>query len=86
MNRIPVVIALMGALLVGTQSWATDWKNQSLMTRRHAVVKVLDCMRKRMSADRSISYNEAAKVCKEEVARQFDSASPGVLVAADTKP
>jgi hypothetical protein len=86
MNRIPVVIALLGALLAGAPSSAVDLKHQSLATKRLAANLVIGCMRKRMSKDRSISYNEAARVCKEEVARQLDNASPGALVAADTKP
>ena len=86
MNRVPVVIGMLGALLAGTQGSAVDWKNQSQATKRQAVSLVIDCMRKRMSKDRSISYNEAARVCKQEVARQFDSAPSGALVAADTKP
>jgi hypothetical protein len=86
MNRASVVIAMLGALLAGAQGSAVDWKNQSPAAKRQAVGMVIDCMRKRMSKDRSISYNEAAKVCKQEVARQFDSAPSGALVAADTKP
>jgi hypothetical protein len=86
MNRVPVVIATVGALLAGTQASAVDWKTQSRATQRQAVSMVLVCMRKRMSNDRLISYNEAAKVCKQEVARQFDSAPSGALVAADSKP
>ena len=86
MNRIPVVIAVLGALLAGTQSSAVEFKNQSPATKRVAANMVIGCMRKRMAKDRSISYNEAARLCKEEVARQFDNASPGALVAADTKP
>jgi hypothetical protein len=86
MNRVPVVIMMLGALLAGTRVSAVDWKNQSSATKRQAVAMVVDCMRKRMSRDRSISYNEAARVCKQEVARQFDGAPSGALVAADTKP
>jgi hypothetical protein len=86
MNRVPIVIGMLGALLASTQGSAVDWKNQSLATKRQGVSMVVDCMRKRMSKDRSISYNEAAKVCKQEVARQFDGAASGALVAADTKP
>jgi hypothetical protein len=85
MNRVPVMIAMMGALLVGTQSSAVDFKNQSRATKRQAAIMVIGCMRKRMSKDRYISYNEAARMCKQEVARQFDNASSGALVA-DTKP
>ncbi len=86
MNRASVVIAMLGALLAGAQGSAVDFKNQSLSTKRQAASMVIDCMRKRMSKDRSISYNEAAKVCKQEVAGQFSTAPAGALVAADTKP
>lgn len=86
MNRVPVVIAVLGALLVGTHASAVDWKNQPLATKRQAAGMIIDCMRKRMSKDRSISYNEAAKVCKQEVAKQFQGAPSGPLVADDTKP
>jgi hypothetical protein len=86
MNRVSVVIATLGALLSGAHSSAVDFKNQSLATKRQAANMVIDCMRKRMSSDRSISYNAAARVCKEEVARQFDNLPARALVAADTKP
>jgi hypothetical protein len=86
MNRFPVVVAVLGALLAGAQGSAVDWKNQSLASKRQAVGMVIDCMRKRMSKDRSISYNEAARVCKQDIARQLDSAPSSALVAADTKP
>ena len=83
MNRVPIVIATLGALLAGTQGSATDWRKQTVPTRRHsAVVMVLDCMRKRMSRDQLISYNDAHRVCKEEVARRLDGAPPGTLIAA----
>lgn len=86
MNRVPVVIAVLGALLGGTHASAVDLKNQSFATKRQTAGMVIDCMRKRMSRDRSISYNEAAKVCKQEVAKQLQSAPSGPLVADDTKP
>jgi len=84
MKRLPVVIAVLGALLVGTHASADDWKNQPFATKRQAAGMIIDCMRKRMSKDRLISYNEAAKVCKQEVAKLGAPAGP--LVAADTKP
>jgi hypothetical protein len=86
MNRVPVVITMLGALLAGTQSSAVDFRHQSLATKRQAASMVIGCMRKRMSTDRSISYNAAARVCKEEVARQLDNPPARALVAADTKP
>jgi hypothetical protein len=86
MNRVLIAVVMLSALLAGKQSSATDWKNQSAATKRQAALMVVDCMRKRMSRDRLISYNEAAKVCKQEVASRFDGAPAGALVAADTKP
>ncbi len=86
MNRAGVVVTMLGALLMGTHAAAGDWKNQSIATRRQAAGMVIDCMRKRMSRDRLISYNEAAKVCKQEVAKRFETDQSGVLVAEDTKP
>jgi hypothetical protein len=86
MNRVPVVIAVLGALLVGTDASGVDWKNQPLAIKRQAAGMVIDCMRKRMSRDHLITYNEAAKACKQEVAKQFQSSPPGPLVADDTKP
>ena len=86
MNRVPVVIGVLGALLIGTHASAVDWKNQTLSTKRQAAGMVIDCMRKRMSRDRLVSYNEAAKGCKQEVAKQFQSPPSGPLVADDTKP
>jgi hypothetical protein len=83
---VPVVIAVLGALLAGTHASADNWKNQPPAAKRQAAGMVIDCMRKRMSRDRVISYNEAAKVCKLEVAKQFQSAPAEPLVAADTKP
>jgi hypothetical protein len=86
MNRVPVVIAVLGALLAGMHASAVDWKNQPLATKRQAAGMIVDCMRKLMSKDRSVFYNEAAKVCKQEVAKQFQSDPSGPLVADDTKP
>jgi hypothetical protein len=83
MTRLSLAIALGTAVLASTQASANDWKGQPLSTKRQVVAQVIDCMKKRMSGDRSISYNEAAKVCKNEVNRRFDNAA-GPLVAADT--
>ena len=84
MNRLPIMITITGALLAGTQAGATDWKGQSLSSKRQTVSQVIDCMKRRMSSDRAISYNEAAKVCKEQVLAQTGGTSSGPLVASDT--
>jgi hypothetical protein len=84
MTRLSFAIVIGAALLASAQTPAGDWKGQSLATKRQAVAQVIDCMKKRMSSDRIISYNGAAKLCKDEVTRRFENASPGPLVAADS--
>jgi hypothetical protein len=83
MERASLAIATAVAVLASTHAFADDWKGQSLATKRQVVSQVVDCMRKRMSSDRAISYNQAAKVCKDEVNRRYDAASAGPLVAAE---
>jgi hypothetical protein len=82
MHRAPVWIALL--VLAGTAS-AIDRTSQSVASKRQAAGMVVDCMKKLMSRDRQISYNEAARQCKREVSKQFEGPPPGPLVA-DTKP
>jgi hypothetical protein len=50
-----------GILLVVAQAIA-DPKRPPPTARR----QLLDCMSQRMSADKALSYNEAAKRCKEQ--------------------
>lgn len=68
MYRVLTVIAMTGLMCVGTQAFAANSRNQVAMRRR----QVVDCMSKRMSLNKSISYNEAAKACKDQMKRQND--------------
>jgi hypothetical protein len=77
------VIATTCALLAGVSATAADWKMQSISTKRQAVTQVFECMKKRMSSDRLISYNAAAKACKDEVGKRLGIGTSGPLVAAD---
>jgi hypothetical protein len=81
MNRLVTVLAMAGLLLVGAQALAVD-TDQPALTKRQMLTQVIGCMKKRMAASRTMSYNEAAKVCKDQL-HQSDSSSPP-LVAADT--
>jgi hypothetical protein len=83
MTRLSFAIAI-GAAVLASWAHADEWKGQPLATKRQAVAQVIDCMKKRMSSDRLISYNGAAKLCKDEVTRRFENAPPGPLVAADS--
>jgi hypothetical protein len=57
-------------------------------TRNQTIAKTIDCMRRRMSADKSVSYNEAAKTCRDQIRKQRDQSASGALVASgpSTKP
>lgn len=68
MNRVLTVIATAGVMLVGAQAIAVDSAGQSRIPRR----QMMDCMMKRMSSDKSLSYNEATKVCKDLLRTQND--------------
>jgi hypothetical protein len=60
MNRVLTAVGVAGVLLMGAQATA-DPKRQPPTARR----QLLDCMSQRMAADKALSYNEAAKRCKE---------------------
>ena len=63
MYRELTVIAMTGMMFVGAQVLAGNSRNQAALNRRH----VIDCMSKRMSANKAVSYNEAAKACKDQL-------------------
>ena len=68
MNRGLMVIATTCLLLMGAQALAADPASPSRISRHQMV----DCMMKRMSADRALSYNDAAKACINQLKMQND--------------
>jgi len=84
-NRVVTVIMLTGAISVGAQAFAGDSTSQPTMSKRQTVVQIVDCMRKRMSANKSRSYNEAMKACKDQI-KESDNPPAGTLVASDAAP
>jgi len=84
MNRVVPIIALTGVLFAGAQAQAVDSTGQSAISKRQMIVQVVDCMKKRMSADKNRSYNEAMKACKDQINKEGDDLSSGALVASDT--
>ena len=76
------VMMATGAMLAGAQVFAEDPVSQPALSKRQMVVQIVGCMRREMGADRSISYNAAAKECKGQVAKANDHAASGTLVAA----
>ena len=84
MNRLLTVIAATGVIFVGARTLAADSVNQSTMSKRQMIVQIVGCMRKRMAADKSTSYNEAMKACKNRMNKESDNLPSGALVASDT--
>jgi len=83
MNRVTLILATAGAVLAASQTFASDWKGQPLAVKRQMASQVISCMKKRMSSDRLISYNEASKICRETVEGQLEKNTSGPLVASD---
>jgi hypothetical protein len=82
MNRLVPIIALTGVIAVGTQAHAVDSTSQSTTSKYQTIVQLVGCMRKRMSANKGRSYNEAMKACKDQN-KESDHLPSGALVASD---
>jgi hypothetical protein len=84
MNRIFALIAMTGVILVGARALAVDSVNQSTMSKRELVAQMAGCMRKQMSTNHRISYNEAMKAGKDQRNKQSGNSASRTLVASDT--
>ncbi len=78
MKLIVLAVALTGAL-AGAQALAADasTQNASVVNKR----QVVGCMTKRMSASRTVSYNDAKKACTAQLKPQADGASHPLTAA-----
>jgi len=83
MTRALALIAALLALGIGAPDMAADAGNHPSLSKHQIVAQIIACMKKRMAADQKISYNEAARSCKEQVRRQIEGSVSGPLVAAD---
>jgi hypothetical protein len=68
------MLAMASMAFAGTQARA-DAVPQPTMTKHEMIVKTVVCMRKRMSIDRAVSYNEAARTCKAQISKPSDHSS-----------
>jgi hypothetical protein len=71
------MLAMTSAAFAGPQTRA-DSVRVPTMSKHQMIVKTVGCMRKRMSMDRAVSYNEAARTCKAQVNKLSDDSPPGV--------
>jgi hypothetical protein len=81
MKRILTVITTGGVILLGSQALAVESMSQSKLDKRHLV----ECMTKRMSNDRTLSYIAAGKACKDQLKLQSENAAGTPLQAGNTR-
>jgi len=82
-SALSLAIALSLALPVGA---AAEGTAGATITKRDAVVQIVKCMRKRMAADRMLSYNQAAKDCKQFVLNSSSGSGPLVVSQSSGAP
>ena len=83
MKRFLMCITIGGAVLAGTRATMADSTDSSKITKRQMIVQVVDCVKKRASSDKTVSYREAIKACKNQVKEQ-NAASSDALLASGT--
>jgi hypothetical protein len=84
MNRVLPVIAMTSAILLGERGFAVDSiTQQPTMNKRQTIVQIVGCMKKRMAATKTISYNEAVNACKDQIHKRSDNSSSDTLVESD---
>jgi hypothetical protein len=84
MTRVLAMIAMGVAIFAVAQAIAADAIAPSTMSKRQVIVQVVNCMKKRMSVDKVLSYNAAAKVCKYQVNSQSSNSESVARVASDS--
>jgi hypothetical protein len=82
-NRVLTMITMICTMLIGASSLAMGSPRSPTMTKHQMIVQMESCMKTQMSASKTIWYNEAAKVCKDQIVNQSDSSTSGALVASD---
>jgi hypothetical protein len=85
MNRLAAATAITCVMFAGSRALAGEPAGQSRTGTHRIFVLMVACMKKRMSNDRSSSYNDAKKTCKDQIngVREDDS---GALVASAAPP
>ena len=65
-------LVLIGSLAASAASYAQEPNSEASISKR----QIASCMSRRMAADRLLSFNDAAKVCKDQLkSRKTDTAA-----------
>jgi hypothetical protein len=78
------ITAVSIAIFVNTQAVAADAAAPSTVSKRQMFLQSVNCMKKRMSVDKELSYNAAEKVCKLQVNGQSNNPGSVTRVASDS--
>lgn len=72
MRGVVGTLILAGSVAAGAASYAQEPNSEALIGKR----QIASCMSRRMAADRLLSFNAAAKICKDQVkSRKTDTAA-----------
>jgi hypothetical protein len=77
-----MMMAMTAAIFLGAQALAVDSISPAKLAKRHLV----ECMTRRMSNDRMLSYNAATKACKDQLKIQSENATPAAPLRAANVP
>ena len=83
MSRLFTTVAIGMVAIAATQAFDSDAFGQSTMSKRQRIALAVSCMKKRMSVDKSISYNEAARICKGQINDQENKLASVAVAASD---
>jgi hypothetical protein len=78
MRRVFILLGMVGTMAAVMQPCSAATPSVATLHKR----QISDCMSKQMSASRTISYNEASKLCKQQIKTQNASLASGTA----TKP
>jgi hypothetical protein len=79
MKRGLTMVTVAGLIFIGTQALALDAPSRSAINRR----QLKDCMMERMTANKTMSYIEATKVCNDQIKAQSVHAASNVPLASN---
>jgi len=62
---------------------AIDPIHSPKITKHQMIVQMASCMKTRMSASKTLWYNDAVKACRDQIDRQRANATSDALLASD---
>ena len=82
MQRAMTAICVSGLVLISAPAAATEPAGPAALLRQ----QISDCMSKKMGTDKTLSYNEAMRVCKARLQPSKDTLASNSTAAPAGKP